>query len=58
MTAIVASISTRQAYGYLDPGSGSFLLQMVVAGVLGGLYTMKATIRSVTSGLLRKSRAK
>lgn len=26
---------------YLDPGSGSFLFQLLIAGVLAGLYTMK-----------------
>lgn len=27
---------------YLDPGSGSFLLQLLVAGILGGLFAMRA----------------
>lgn len=28
-------------YAYLDPMSGSLILQAVVAGVLGGIVTMK-----------------
>ncbi len=28
---------------YLDPGSGSYLFQMLIAGILAGLYTMKST---------------
>ncbi len=27
---------------YLDPGSGSFLLQLLIAALLGGLFLLKA----------------
>jgi hypothetical protein len=27
---------------YLDPGSGSFLLQLLLAGVLGGLFVLRS----------------
>lgn len=30
------------AAAYIDPGSGSFALQALVAGLLGGLYAIKA----------------
>ncbi|MBR9859233.1 hypothetical protein GYB22_00480 [bacterium] len=29
------------AFAYLDPGSGSYILQMIIAGVLGGFYAIK-----------------
>ena len=29
------------AFGYLDPGSGSYILQMLVAGLLGSVYAIK-----------------
>lgn len=29
------------AQAYLDPGTGSMILQMVVAGVMGGLFVAK-----------------
>lgn len=29
------------AFAYLDPGSGSYILQAVIAGVLGGAYAIK-----------------
>lgn len=29
------------ASAYVDPGSGSFLLQMLIAAVLGGLITLR-----------------
>ena len=30
-----------QALAYLDPGSGSYFFQLLLALVLGGLYTLK-----------------
>lgn len=29
------------AHAYLDPGTGSFILQMLIAGVLGALFALK-----------------
>ncbi|MFN2127388.1 MAG: hypothetical protein ACK2TU_05965 [Anaerolineales bacterium] len=28
-------------HAYLDPGSGSFILQLIVASLLGGLFLMR-----------------
>ena len=33
--------STKNAYAYLDPGTGSFILQMLAASALGGLFAIK-----------------
>ena len=30
------------AHAYIDPGSGSFLLQMMVAGAVGGAFAVKS----------------
>lgn len=40
----VALMSTLAAHAnaYLDPGSGSALLQILVAGLLGGIFTLKS----------------
>lgn len=32
---------SQQAYAYLDPGAGSFILQMLIAGIMGALFTIK-----------------
>jgi len=29
------------AHAYLDPGSGSFIVQMIVAGLMGSLFMLK-----------------
>ena len=32
---------TQQAHAYFDPGAGSFVLQMLVAALLGGTFALK-----------------
>ena len=34
-------LSTNQVHAYLDPGSGSYLLQLVIAGGVGVLFSVK-----------------
>ncbi len=34
-------------YGYIDPGSGSFLIQSLLAGLLGLSFTFKSFWRSL-----------
>ncbi len=44
VTLIVLFLSVVYAtpvYAYLDPGSGSYLLQIIIAGLVGGLFTIK-----------------
>ncbi len=51
-----------QGYGhplaYLDPGTGSYLLQLLVAGLLGGLFLLKTywgRITTFAKGIFSKS---
>jgi hypothetical protein len=37
-----------EQHAYLDPGSGSFLIQLLVAALLGGLFLLKTYWRKVT----------
>ncbi|HOF87662.1 MAG TPA: hypothetical protein PLZ36_06100 [Armatimonadota bacterium] len=41
---LAGSAQAAQAY-YLDPGSGSYLFQMAIAGVLGGLFALRQAWR-------------
>lgn len=34
-----------QPLAYLDPGSGSYLLQLLVAGALGALFVLRGVLR-------------
>jgi len=33
--------STQDAYAYLDPGTGSMLLQGLIGGIAGGLFAIR-----------------
>ena len=45
IATILSSISTllNTNEAYLDPGSGSYLLQLLLAGLLGSLFVVKAS---------------
>ena len=38
---------------YLDPGSGSLLLQVMIAGLLSGMFFMKSSLVVIRSSLGR-----
>ncbi|MBM3122162.1 MAG: hypothetical protein FJZ97_08240 [Chloroflexi bacterium] len=42
---------------YLDPGSGSFILQLLVAGILGGLVALRMSWAKIKARLTRKPEA-
>ena len=51
--------STKDAHAYLDPGTGSFILQVVAAGALGGLFAVKTFWRNIVtffSGVFSKNK--
>ena len=40
VAALVSPVLLRPAYGYLDPGTGSYIIQLLVGGLLGGLFAV------------------
>lgn len=38
---LVVITYSQSAVAYLDPGTGSFMLQMLIAGIIGALFTIK-----------------
>ena len=42
-------------FGYIDPGPGSFLIQALLAGVLGLSFTLKNVWRSLRTRLTRNA---
>jgi hypothetical protein len=40
-----------EAYAYVDPASGSYFLQFLLAGLLGGLFALKLFWRRLKSGV-------
>ena len=45
---------SRSANAYIDAGSGSYLLQILFAGLLAGLYGAKAFFFNMKSAIVRK----
>ena len=46
------------AFAYLDPGAGSFVLQMLIAGIMGAMFTIKLywyRLKSFIAGLFGKT---
>jgi hypothetical protein len=41
MTAIAASFPLADAHAYLDPGTGSFVLQMLLGGIAGVMVVVR-----------------
>ena len=39
----LVSVFLRNNIAYLDPGSGSYLLQLLIAGLLGSLFVVRAS---------------
>ena len=44
-------------WAYLDPGTGSMMLQVLLAGVLSGSFFLKSWIRQVRDGAWNKKRS-
>ncbi|NIA18314.1 MAG: hypothetical protein GWO79_00310 [Actinobacteria bacterium] len=45
---ILTYLATSQpAYAYLDPGSGSFIFQLIVGAVLGGMFYLKTYFKKI-----------
>lgn len=40
-------LAPGDAFGYIDPGGGSYALQLLAAGLLGALFALKVFWRSV-----------
>ena len=53
LVALWALIFARPAYAYLDPGTGAFLFQLLIAGLVGGLFAVKLFWKRIASFFAR-----
>jgi len=53
LALLVSPILPRPAYGYLDPGTGSYVLQFLIGGLLGGLFALGLFWRRVLAYVKR-----
>ena len=53
ITILAASpiFCVSDAWAYIDPGTGSYLLQIMSAGVLAALFVIKPLWRNIKAGL-------
>jgi len=49
LVCLVALVIPGQADAYLDPGTGSAVIQMLVAGVMGALFVVRMYWRKIVS---------
>ena len=45
---LLSSIFVEKAYAYLDPGTGSYFFQLLIATVIGILFTIKIFWSKIT----------
>ena len=44
---------TDTGHAYLDPGSGSYVFQMIIAGLVGGLFAIKMSWVKIKASIKR-----
>jgi hypothetical protein len=49
LLAVLVLATPAELPAYVDPGSGSFLLQMLIAGLLGASVTLKTFWKQIKS---------
>jgi drug/metabolite transporter (DMT)-like permease len=57
---VLLFVFTRQAHAYLDPGSGSYIFQLLLAALVGALFAVRIywkRIRTFFRRLLSKEKS-
>lgn len=50
MAVVATALWAGAAAAYIDPGSGSYLFQLLIAGAVGALYGVKVFWRQIRNG--------
>jgi hypothetical protein len=56
MSTLSTLLSQTQVWAYLDPGSGSMMLQIMLASVLSSVFFMKSWFRHIRDELLIRNK--
>ena len=46
-----SALSTKAAYAYIDPGTGSYLLQILAASIFAALFAIGAFWKKIRTGV-------
>ncbi|TSC63116.1 MAG: hypothetical protein G01um101448_101 [Parcubacteria group bacterium Gr01-1014_48] len=52
---VLVFIEPLQTFAYIDPGTGSFFIQMIIASAVGLSFTMRASWGTIKRFFVRKS---
>jgi hypothetical protein len=50
---VLLALAPSPAFAYIDPGTGSFLFQVVAAAVIGGLFFVRTSWKRLREGVKR-----
>jgi hypothetical protein len=53
LAILISLVWCENAWAYIDPSSGSYFLQMLLASLLGGLFALKVFWRRIKSFVVR-----
>lgn len=56
MSMLNSTLSPTEVWAYLDPGSGSMMLQILLASVLSSVFFMKSWFRHIRDELLLRNK--
>ena len=48
---MILLILTHDAFAYIDPGTGSYFLQLLIAGLLGAFFAIKIFWKNIKASL-------
>lgn len=51
-----AFVLAKPSHAYLDPGTGSYMLQMLLAGLFGAVFAVKTFWTQIKAGLYKVTR--
>jgi hypothetical protein len=52
LVAVFSALSIRAAHAYIDPGTGSYLLQVVAASLFAAVFAIGAFWRKIRDGIV------
>ena len=53
LVLVIALLSPANAWAYIDPGTGSYIFQVLIAGGVAGVYTLRRHWRGLMNWLTR-----
>jgi hypothetical protein len=53
MVGVLLLISVRDCFAYIDPGTGSYALQLIMAGLLAAAFALKSYWKNIIAFLSR-----